>query len=119
MGNTRIVNESGGPHEKFRIKVAIGVAYGSDIDKVREILTDISDKEPGVCDDPPARVRLVAFGASSLDFELQCWVSNPELRGRVRDALNSEIYKSFMAKGIEIPYSKHDLYIKELPKNPL
>ena len=117
MGNTRIVNESGGPHEKFRIKVAVGVAFGSDIDKVREILGNIAANEPGVCTDPNPRIRFVAFGASSLDFELQCWVDNPELRGRVLDALNTEIYKSFMTEGIEIPYSKHDVFIKEMPKN--
>jgi small-conductance mechanosensitive channel len=116
MGNTRIVNESGGPHEKFRIKVAIGVAYGSDIDQVRQILVDIATSEAGVCTAPEARVRFIAFGASSLDLELQCWVENPELRGRVLDSLNSTIYKRFMADGIEIPYSKHDIFIKEMPK---
>jgi len=117
MGNTRIVNESGGPHEKFRIKVTVGVAYGSDIDQVRHILHDIAYKEPGVCTDPEARVRFVSFGASSLDFELQCWVENPELRGRVLDSLNSSVYKRFMTEKIEIPYSKHDLFIKEMPNN--
>jgi len=116
MGNTRIVNESGGPHEKFRIKVAVGVAYGSDIDKVRQILQDIAVAEPEVCAEPEPRIRFAAFGASSLDFELQSWVENPELRGRVLDALNSATYKRFMAEGIEIPYSKHDLYIKEMPQ---
>lgn len=117
MGNTRIVNESGGPYEKFRIKVAVGVAYGSDIDKVRQILQDIAIKEPGVCTEPEPRIRFVAFGASSLDFELQCWVENPEFRGLILDLLNTAIYKGFMVENIEIPYSKHDVYIKEMPKN--
>lgn len=116
MGNTRIVNESGGPHEKFRIKVAIGVAYGSDIDQVRQILHEIATAEAEVCANPEPRIRFVLFGASSLDFELQCWVENPELRGRALDSLNSAIYKRFMVEGIEIPYSKHDLYIKEMPQ---
>jgi len=116
MGNTRIINESGGPHEKFRIKVAVGVAYGSDIDQVRQILHEIALAEAEVCTDPEPRIRFVLFGASSLDFELQCWVENPELRGRALDSLNSAIYKRFMVEGIEIPYSKHDLYIKEMPQ---
>ena len=117
MGNTRIVNESGGPHEKFRIKVAVGVAYGSDIDQVRSILSDVADNEPGVCSEPEPRIRFTNFGASSLDFELQCWVDNPELRGRVLDSLNSRVYKAFMRENIEIPYAKHDLFIKEMPKD--
>ncbi len=62
------------------------------------------------------RVRFRAFGASSLDFELLCWVDNPELRGRVLDALNTAVYKRFIAEGIEIPYAKQDLYIKEMPQ---
>ena len=116
IGNTRVVNESGGPHEKFRIRVPVGVAYGSDIDQVKNILLKVANDEPEVCDEPEARVRFRRFGNSSLDFELLCWVVNPEFRGRVLDAVNSAIYKRFMAEGIEIPYSKHDVFIKELPK---
>jgi len=115
MGNTKITNESGGPHEKFRIRVAVGVAYGSDIDKVREILMDIALNDESVCKDPEARVRFRKFGASSLDFELLCWIEQPMLRGRVLDGLNSKVYKRFIAEKIEIPYSKHDIYIKQMP----
>lgn len=116
MGNSRISNESGGPHEKFRLRVKVGVAYGSDIDQVKAILMDVAIHETEVCDDPEPRVRFRSFGNSSLDVELLCWVENPEVRGRVLDALNTTIYKRFNAEGIEIPYSKHDLYIKEMPK---
>jgi len=116
MGNTKIINESGGPHEKFRIRVAVGVAYGSDIDKVREILMDIALNSDDVCDDPEPRVRFRQFGASSLDFELLCWIDQPVLRGRVLDNLNSKVYKRFIEEKVEIPYSKHDLYIKQMPE---
>ena len=116
MGNTKIINESGGPHEKFRIRVAVGVAYGSDIDKVREILMDIALNADDVCDDPEPRVRFRMFGASSLDFELLCWIDQPVLRGRVIDSLNCKVYKRFIEDKIEIPYSKHDLYIKQMPE---
>ncbi len=115
MGNSRISNESGGPYEKYRLNVKIGVAYGSDIDQVRSILMKIAEAEPGVCDQPEPRVRFRAFGASSLDLELLCWVANPELRGRVLDAVNTAIYKRFMQEGIEIPYAKQDIYIKQMP----
>ncbi len=116
MGNTKIINESGGPHQKYRIRVKVGVAYGSDIDQVEAILMDIADTNEQVCEDPAARVRFRAFGASSLDFELLAWVEQPALRGLVTHELLSAIYKRFNAEGIEIPYSKHDLYIKELPE---
>jgi len=117
MGNSRIINESGGPHEKFRIRVSVGVAYGSDIDQVKSVLMEVALAEVEVCEDPEPRVRFRAFGASSLDLDLLCWVENPEVRGRVLDVLNTTIYKRFNAEGIEIPYSKQDVYIKEMPKN--
>ncbi|MDH5354459.1 MAG: mechanosensitive ion channel family protein [Gammaproteobacteria bacterium] len=116
MGNTKVINESGGPAEKYRIRIAVGVAYGSDIDQVREILMNIALNNEAVCDDPEPRVRFRQFGASSLDFELLGWIDQPVLRGRVIDALNCEIYKAFIKEKIEIPYSKQDLYIKEMPK---
>jgi len=115
MGNTRVINESGGPHQKYRIKVSVGVAYGSDIDQVKAVLMEIAIKEPQVCDDPEPRIRFRTFGASSLDLDLLCWTETPEERGRVLDILNTTIYKRFNAEGIEIPYSKQDVYIKEMP----
>jgi small-conductance mechanosensitive channel len=77
---------------------------------------DVASNEAEVCAEPEPRVRFRAFGASSLDIDLLCWVENPELRGRVLDTLNTTIYKRFREEGIEIPYSKHDLYIKEMPQ---
>ena len=115
MGNTRITNESGGPYEKFRLRVKVGVAYGTDIDRVRAVLLDIAANESAVCKEPEARVRFRQFGSSSLDFELLVWVENPELRGRVLDVLNTTIYKRFHQEGFEIPYSKHDVFIKQMP----
>jgi len=116
MGNTKIINESGGPHEKYRIRIGVGVAYGSDIDKVREILMGIALNADDVCEDPEPRVRFRSFGASSLDFELLCWIDQPILRGRVIDGLNCKVYKRFIEESVEIPYSKHDLYIKQMPE---
>ena len=115
MGNTKIINESGGPHEKHRIRVQVGIAYGSDIDLVREILMQVGESDEFTCGDPEPRVRFRRFGPSSLDFELLCWIDQPALRGRILDRLNSAVYKAFIKEGIEIPYSKQDIYIKEMP----
>jgi len=115
MGNSKVINESGGPHEKFRIRVKISIAYGSDLDQVNDILISIATTEPEICTTPEPRVRFRNFGPSGLEIELLGWVDKPEFRGRVMHALNSSIYKRFMAEGIEIPYSKQDIYIKEIP----
>lgn len=116
IGNSTIINQSGGPSEKLRIKVKVGVAYGSDVDQVRAVMLDIARQDPQVCASPEPSVRFRLFGASSLDFELRCWVPRPELSGRVTDAINTGIYKEFTRLGIEIPYAKQDLYIKGLPE---
>ena len=117
IGNSTIFNQSGGPSEKLRIRIAVGVAYNTDVDRVREILLNIANQEKLVCTSPSPSVRFRLFGTSSLDFELRCWVPNPELRGRTTDALNTAIHKAFASEGIEIPYAKQDLYIKGLPES--
>jgi len=117
MGTTKIINESGGPYKKFRIRVRVGVAYGSDIDQVKQILFDVAMNETKICSDPEPRVRFRSFGNSSLDLDLLGWVEDPSLRGQVVDVLLTAIYKEFNKHKIEIPYTKQDLYIKELPKN--
>ena len=116
IGNSTIINQSGGPDEKMRVRLKIGVAYGSDVERVSKLLQKIADEEPQVCATPAPRVRFRLFGPSSLDFELLFWVAHPELRGRVLDALNTKVYKMLNEESIEIPYAKQDIYIKGLPE---
>lgn len=116
MGNSKIINESGGPYEKERIRIPIGVAYGSDIDKVEDVLMGIAKSHKELCNFPEPRVRFRRFGDSSLDFELLAWIDEPVLRGKMLHVINGEVYKAFAAEGIEIPYPKRDVYIKEMPK---
>ena len=116
IGNSSVINESGGPHVKYRVRVPIGVAYGSDIDLVRKVLMDIAEANDQVCREPEHKVRFRNFGPSALEFELLCWIDDPELRGRAVDALNCAIYQKFMDNHIEIPYAKRDVYIKGWPE---
>ena len=111
----KIVNETGGPWSKERIRVSVGAAYGTDIDRLREILTDVAVTNEMVCKNPEPRVRFREFGESSLNFQLLCWIEEPVLRGRVIDALNTAIYKRFAQEGIEIPYPKRDVYVRQMP----
>ena len=116
MGAAKIVNETGGPEDRYRIRIGIGVAYGSDIDKVMETLRDAADAHNEVQTDPEPRVRFRNFGESSLDFELLCWIMRPADRGRVTHELNCDVYKRFGEAGIAIPFPQRDLYIKEMPQ---
>ncbi len=113
MGRAKIVNESGGPHVKYRLRVPVGVAYGSDIDQVMACLLKVAGDHPSVCTDPEPRVRLRTFGESSLDFELLVWISQPALRGLALHELNCQIYRSFEREGIMIPFPQRDVHIRE------
>jgi MscS family membrane protein len=114
IANAKIINESGGP-EKLRIRIVVGVAYGSDVDQVVTLLLKIAAEHPEVSNDPAPRARLRAFGGSSLDFNLMCWIDKPQDRGRISHEIHMAIYKLFNKEGVEIPYSKQDIYIKEFP----
>ena len=115
MGAAKIVNEAGGHPHRFRINTPVGVAYGSDIDKVMEILTGVAHDHDKVLANPEPRARFRTFGDSSLDFDLLCWISNPADRGLVVHELNCEIYRQFAAGGVEIPFPQRDVHIKNVP----
>jgi len=115
MGNAKIINEAGGPPQRFRIRASVGVAYGSDIDTVIQILERIGQGHANVLSDPAPRVRFRQFGESSLDFDLLCWIDEPVKQGLVVHELNCEIYRKFAESGIQIPFPQRDLYLKEMP----
>ncbi len=115
IANSKIINESGGPHTKMRVRLDVGAAYGSDVDQVCEVLQQVSENHKDILGSPAPRVRMRAFGPSSLDFQLMGWISRPEDRGRVLHELYMATYKAFASAGIEIPYTKTDVYIKEMP----
>lgn len=115
IGNAKIVNESGGPWEKTRIRVDVGVSYDSDLDFVHDVLMELVKERDDIANNPTPRVRYRAFGASSIDLQLMAWINYPEQKGLITHKLIMDIHKTFREKGIEIPYSKHDLYVKEFP----
>jgi small-conductance mechanosensitive channel len=115
IANSQIINQTGGPHEKMRVRVKVEAAYGSDVDKVEGVMLGCVEGVEHIVSDPGPRVRFRSFGASGLVFELLAWIERPVFRGRVLHALNGKVYKAFNQAGIEIPYSKQDIYVKELP----
>jgi len=113
MANAMVYNESGGKWVKFRIRLKIGVAYGSDVEQVVELLEQLAFDHDMVCKSPTPRVRMRGFGDSSLDFELLCWVNQPAERGLVTHQLYMKIYKSLNEAGIEIPFPQRDVWMRE------
>jgi MscS family membrane protein len=112
IGTAKIINESGGPYVRHRIRLPIGVAYQSDIDKVIETLQDIAAQNETVVDEPASRVRIRGFGDNSINLELLCWIKRPADRGVVIHNLNHQLIKRFREEQISIPFPQRDLYVK-------
>ncbi|WP_461393834.1 mechanosensitive ion channel domain-containing protein [Deferrisoma sp.] len=97
-----------------RVVVPVGVAYGSDVEKVMEILRAVGEEHPKVRQDPPPQVLFLAFGESSLDFELRVWVGDVDDRLRVRSELHRAIDREFRKAGVEIPFPQRDLHLRSV-----
>jgi small-conductance mechanosensitive channel len=101
----------GDPRVRFRIPV--GVAYGSDISKVREALLAAGRGNPNTLKDPAPSVFLEKFGDSAIDFQLVVWSSEMSARpSRYRSDLNFAIEQKFREAGIELPFPQRDLHIR-------
>ncbi len=119
IGNAQLLNETGGPYRRQRVRIYLSVAYGSDVDKVREVLLACTEGAPHILDRPDSakpRTRFRSLGESGLEFELWVWIDDPKLRELVVDDMTTRVYKALNAAGIEIPYAKRDIYIKQMPK---
>jgi len=116
IGNGKIINEAGGPSSQHRIRVAVGVSYGSDVDQVIEVLEEVAVENNDVLVTPAPRVRFRLFGESSLDFELLVWIARPIDRGRVKHELNCAVYKALNKYNIEIPFPQRVLHVRTMPE---
>ena len=101
----------GDPRVRFRLPV--GVAYGSDVNKVQEALIAAAREHSATLNDPEPTAFLEKFGDSTIDFELVVWTQEMSYKPRrFRSDLNYLIYKHLTAAGVEIPNPQRDLHIK-------
>ncbi len=102
----------GDPRVRFRLPV--GVAYGSDVNKVREALVAAACEHSATLNDPEPTAFLEKFGDSTIDFELVAWTQEMSYKPRrFRSDLNYLIYKHLTAAGIEIPNPQRDLHFRD------
>ncbi|MFK5925032.1 MAG: mechanosensitive ion channel [Desulfuromusa sp.] len=101
-------------NRRVRVVVPVGVAYGSDLEKVLAILTDVSEQHSLVLKKPKPSPLFVEFGGSSLDFELRVWISNVDNRLEVKNDLLLAIDHRFREEGIEIPFPQQDLHLRSV-----
>ncbi|HSB62063.1 MAG TPA: mechanosensitive ion channel domain-containing protein, partial [Vicinamibacteria bacterium] len=98
---------------RVRIRLGVGVAYGSDLPRVQAALLAAAGTHPGVLPDPPPSVHLINFGDSALEMELAVWTREQVFRQRLfRGELNLAIEARFREAGIQIPFPQRDLHLR-------
>lgn len=95
-----------------RFGIKVGVAYGSDVQKVEKLLIESAWKHIKVITNPPPVVVFTDFGDSSLNFELIFWSNQLFSIEGVKSDLRFMIDAAFRANNIEIPFPQRDLHIK-------
>lgn len=111
--NENVVNWSHNSMET-RFRLTVGVAYGSDERKVKEVLESSALNHPMVITNDtehPVRVRLIDFGSSSLDFEILFWSRNIFFIEQTKSEIRFTILEGFRKAGIKIPFPQHDVHI--------
>ena len=100
---------------RLRIRVRVGVAYGTDPHLVKEALIAAARSTENVLATPEPTVWFKEFGDSSLNFDLFAWVDNPKKRFETESEIHFSIVKQFKIHDITIPFPQRDVYIKQVP----
>jgi small-conductance mechanosensitive channel len=99
----------------LRVAIRLSVAYGTDPDRVVNLLLSIARQDPSVLLNPAPSASLEGFGDSALLFGLYAFVPDPGLVGEVRHRLCTEVQRRFVAEGIVIPFPTHELHLNRVP----
>ena len=98
----------------LRIVIPVGIAYGSDTALAKKLMLEAADAEPSVLKDPPPRCFFMAFGASSLDFDLRIFIEDVDNFSAIRDRVITAIDNTFREHDIEIAFPQQDLHVRSI-----
>ncbi|MET0568604.1 MAG: mechanosensitive ion channel domain-containing protein, partial [Hyphomicrobiaceae bacterium] len=110
--NIPAARQTAPPPQNLVLKVR--VAYSADPDRVIDILLRSAHVHPAVLQAPAPKAVLEGFGASSLDFALHVAIEDLGQALDVQSVLRTAILKALRAEGIEVPYSQHDIHLRDL-----
>jgi small-conductance mechanosensitive channel len=108
----RVINWSYGD-PRARIAIPISVATTSDVNLVTQTLLSAAEGIENVLTDPPPKVQFLKFGDYSLDFRLLVWTRQPNRHPQIKSDINYRIERLFRETGIEIPYPKQELVLRQ------
>ena len=95
-----------------RVILHVGVAYGSDVDQVQELLTKVAQNNERVVEDPAPAVFCVGLGESRIDFELRVFVKDPLDIMPLSHEIHAETTRALQEAGIKIPFPQHDIHVR-------
>ncbi len=95
-----------------RLRIPVGVAYGSDTQLVKKTLIDATEEYPDVLSRPAPQVFFIGFGDSSLDFNLLVWITEPRKQFQIKSDLFFRVEALLNERNIEIPFPQQDLHIR-------
>jgi small-conductance mechanosensitive channel len=110
---TQVINLTRFPIRRFNAKVS--VAYKEDIEKVREILMEVAEKNQYSLSEPEPQIIFETFGTSSIDLDFRIWAPVDEWIF-LKNTIQEEIKKRFDEEGIEIPFPHVSFYTGEASK---
>ena len=102
--------------KKRRFVISVGVAYGTDPERVIELLEKVALDNPDVLGDPVPEVLFQNFGNSSLDFELRAWTESDRGWFAIKSDVALAINKALTEAEIEIPFPQQDLNLRNIPE---
>ena len=97
-----------------RIDVNVGVAYGTDPNRVLQLLMEVTRSTDGIAKQPEPTILFAGFGANSLDFSIRSWTNNFDEWVKIRSALTVRVHDALKDAGIEIPFPQHDLHLRSV-----
>ncbi|MEB3198608.1 MAG: mechanosensitive ion channel domain-containing protein [Candidatus Sericytochromatia bacterium] len=107
-----VINRSFGD-ARIRLHLPVRLAYGQDLDVAQEALLTAATQHPRVLSEPAPCVWLVDFGTDAIQLELLVWIEEPQDAAPIRSALNYQIHRECVARGLTMPHSQHDLHLRQ------
>jgi len=97
-----------------RVEVPVGVAYGTDPERVIKLLVQVAESHPGVMLSRPPAAFFLGFGDNALNFELRFWSEDPDTWFQLRSEITIAVERALRQAAIEIPYPQRDLHLRSI-----
>ena len=111
IGKSLVVNYAY-PNDQYRLEIHIGVAYGTDIEKARQVMIETVQKVDGVLPDRPVEALFLEFGDSALIFRVRWWLESYVDTRRMFDRVNTALYNALKEENIQLPFPQLEVHMK-------